>query len=85
MISLPTTGVATVIGSQLLVTTHDEGRWDVMATPLFWLTWWIPIPLTVFVGALARLWHLWARGMIQGLMRERLARKRGQGSVGEKG
>ncbi|KND88993.1 hypothetical protein TOPH_06275 [Tolypocladium ophioglossoides CBS 100239] len=59
MIFLPTTGVAAVAGSQLLVANwhEDQGSWSVMATPLFWLTWWIAIPVTVCVVALAFLWQ----------------------------
>ncbi|KAJ4174987.1 hypothetical protein NW754_005407 [Fusarium falciforme] len=61
MIFLPTTGVATVIGSQLFLSeAHDGGKtWDVMLTPLFWTMWWISIPLTIFVVLLAIIWHWW--------------------------
>ncbi|RMJ12759.1 hypothetical protein BHE90_008356 [Fusarium euwallaceae] len=61
MIFLPTTGVATVIGSQLFLSDpHDGGKtWDVMLTPLFWTMWWISIPLTIFVVLLAIIWHWW--------------------------
>ncbi|PNY27519.1 Uncharacterized protein TCAP_02556 [Tolypocladium capitatum] len=62
MIFLPTTGVAAVAGSQLLVSNwhEDQGSWSIMITPLFWLTWWISIPVTVVVVVLAFLWHWWA-------------------------
>lgn len=62
MIFLPTTGVAAVAGSQLLVSNwhEDQGSWSVVATPLFWLTWWIAIPATVCVVALAFVWQWWA-------------------------
>ncbi|POR33118.1 Uncharacterized protein TPAR_06685 [Tolypocladium paradoxum] len=62
MIFLPTTGVAAVAGSQLLVSNwhEDQGSWSVMATPLFWLTWWIAIPVTVCVVVLAFVWQWWA-------------------------
>jgi hypothetical protein len=61
MIFLPTTGVATVIGSQLFSSeVHKDGEtWDVKLTPLFWTMWWIAIPLTVFVVLLATIWHWW--------------------------
>jgi hypothetical protein len=59
MIFLPTTGVATVIGSQLFITDHGDKGWDVLTTPLFWTMWWISIPLTVFTAILAFLWHWW--------------------------
>lgn len=61
MMFLPTTGVASVIGSQLLVTdlSASSGTWNVSATPLFWIMWWVAIPLTVFVVILAIVWHWW--------------------------
>ena len=61
MIFLPTTGVATVIGSQLFTSEvlKDGKTWDVKLTPLFWTMWWIAIPLTVFVVLLAIIWHWW--------------------------
>ncbi|KAH7112378.1 hypothetical protein EDB81DRAFT_670987 [Dactylonectria macrodidyma] len=61
MIFLPTTGVAAVIGSQLLVAKDHPGgdTWDILLTPLFWTMWWISIPLTIFVVLLAIIWHWW--------------------------
>ncbi|KAK7431150.1 hypothetical protein QQZ08_002190 [Neonectria magnoliae] len=60
MIFLPTTGVATVVGSQLFVTeVHNDDSWDTLITPLFWTMWWISIPLTIVVAILAMLWHWW--------------------------
>ncbi|KAF4980286.1 hypothetical protein FZEAL_3657 [Fusarium zealandicum] len=61
MIFLPTTGVATVIGSQLFLSEvrSDGETWDVFLTPLFWTMWWISIPLTIFVVILAIIWHWW--------------------------
>ncbi|GJN68136.1 hypothetical protein PLICBS_002179 [Purpureocillium lilacinum] len=61
MVFLPTTGVATVVGSQLLVSEwqKESQSWNVMATPLFWTTWWITIPLTVCVLAVAFVWQWW--------------------------
>ncbi|GJN78193.1 hypothetical protein PLIIFM63780_001686 [Purpureocillium lilacinum] len=62
MVFLPTTGVATVVGSQLLVSEwqKESQSWNVMATPLFWTTWWITIPLTVCVLAVAFVWQWWS-------------------------
>lgn len=61
MIFLPTTGVATVVGSQLFTSEilKDGTSWDVRLSPLFWTTLWISIPLTVFVVLLAIIWHWW--------------------------
>ncbi|KFH42504.1 hypothetical protein ACRE_067460 [Hapsidospora chrysogenum ATCC 11550] len=66
MVFLPSTAVATVVGSQLFVTEAgkkgEEGDgWTVKATPLFWVTWWIAIPLTVCVMGVALVWHWWMR------------------------
>lgn len=58
MIFLPTTGVATVVGSQLFLSDlRDDKKWDVATSPLFWTMWWIAIPLTVFVVILSFFWH----------------------------
>lgn len=60
MLFLPTAGVAAVSGSQLFVAERDDGgEWDVEATPLFWMTWYVAIPLTAAVLSLAWLWHWW--------------------------
>ncbi|CAM1509922.1 Fc.00g002570.m01.CDS01 [Cosmosporella sp. VM-42] len=61
MVFLPTTGVATIIGSQLFLSEvhKDQKTWDVKTTPLFWTMWWISIPLTIFVAILAMFWHWW--------------------------
>lgn len=61
MIFLPTTGVASVVGSQLFLSeVHDDKKgWDVLTTPMFWTMWWISIPLTVIVAILALFWHWW--------------------------
>jgi hypothetical protein len=64
MVFLPTTAVATVAGSQLFVTEAGKGEgdgWMVKATPLFWVMWWIAIPLTVCVMGVALVWHWWMR------------------------
>lgn len=61
MVFLPTTGVATVLGSQLFSSEwrEDKNGWTISMTPLFWLTWWISIPLTLCVIGLALLWQWW--------------------------
>ncbi|KAH7160583.1 hypothetical protein B0J13DRAFT_644396 [Dactylonectria estremocensis] len=49
MTFLPTTGVATIVGSQLFITeAYNDKEWNILATPLFWTMWWISIPLTTF-------------------------------------
>jgi len=84
MIFLPTTGVATVAGSQLLVTKWEEGKWDIMATPLFWMTWWIAIPMTVGIVSFALVLHYWThKGRVR-WERFRIQRRE-KGSCGEKG
>ncbi|KAJ6441564.1 Flavonol synthase/flavanone 3-hydroxylase [Purpureocillium lavendulum] len=77
MVFLPTTGVATVVGSQLLVSEwqKDSQSWSVMVTPLFWITWWITIPLTVCVVVVAVVWQWWwhserAQGETRRIMRK---------------
>ena len=84
MIFLPTTGVATVVGSQLLVTKWEEGNWDIVATPLFWMTWWIAIPMTVGLVGFALVLHWWTH---RGRMRWESFRiqRREKGSCGENG
>lgn len=64
MIFLPTTGVATVVGSQLFLSSLDEGAdgssiWRIQVSPLFAVLWWIAVPLTLVVIVLAYLWHWW--------------------------
>ncbi|ODA79746.1 hypothetical protein RJ55_05340 [Drechmeria coniospora] len=59
IVFLPTTGIATVAGSQLLVSEwqKDSNSWTVRPTPLFWLTWWIAIPVTVCVLLMTFAWQ----------------------------
>ncbi|UNI16410.1 hypothetical protein JDV02_002844 [Purpureocillium takamizusanense] len=77
MVFLPTTGVATVVGSQLLVSEwqKDSQSWSVMATPLFWLTWWITIPLTVCVLAVAFVWQWWSHSERAQVQTRRILKK----------
>lgn len=64
IVFLPTTGVATVLGSQLFVSEWkgDGAGWDVKTTPLFWITWWVSVPLTICVIILAAVWQWWMSG-----------------------
>jgi hypothetical protein len=61
MVFLPTTTVASVVGSQLFLTTvkdDSEGSyWDVKASPLFNTLWMIAGPLTLGVIIMAATWN----------------------------
>lgn len=79
MVFLPTTGVATVLGSELFVVTEDpssDGGWIVRQNPLFKALWYISVPLTVAVIGLAYLFHWWTRshaarlGFVGGMTRK---------------
>lgn len=64
LIFLPTITVATIAGSGLLLSEQldEEGSWDVSATPLFYLLWYISIPLTLVLVFLSLCWLWWRRG-----------------------
>ncbi|KAK5997561.1 Notoamide biosynthesis cluster M'-like protein [Cladobotryum mycophilum] len=64
MVFLPTAVVAAVSGGQLFETQRDGDtqKWSIDATPLFYTTWWISIPLTVIVILLALSWVWWTHG-----------------------
>lgn len=64
IVFLPTITVATIAGSQLLLSEQrdEEDSWDVSATPLFYLLWYISIPLTVAVIILSLGWLWWRQG-----------------------
>ncbi|KAH6603513.1 hypothetical protein Trco_008288 [Trichoderma cornu-damae] len=64
MLFLPTIAVATIAGSQLLLTEQrgEEDSWNVSATPLFYLLWYISIPLTLAVIMLSLAWLWWRQG-----------------------
>lgn len=81
MIFLPTTGVATVLGSQLFVSEWkgDGSGWDVKTTPLFWITWWVSVPLTLCVIMLAAVWQWW----LSGERRVRLAWRKKRRNAGD--
>jgi hypothetical protein len=57
MIFLPTTGVATVLGSSLFDSDDKTGQWEVKRSPLFLTLWFISIPLTLATIAAAYLFH----------------------------
>ncbi|TFA99394.1 hypothetical protein CCMA1212_008691 [Trichoderma ghanense] len=67
LIFLPTITVATIAGSRLLLSEQrdEEGSWDVSATPLFYLLWYISIPLTLAVVFLSFCWLWWRQGRSQ--------------------
>ncbi|KAF3076135.1 hypothetical protein CFAM422_001136 [Trichoderma lentiforme] len=64
LIFLPTITVATIAGSGLLLSEQldEEGSWDVSATPLFYLLWYISVPLTLVLVLLSLCWLWWRRG-----------------------
>ncbi|KAL6814692.1 hypothetical protein V8C40DRAFT_277367 [Trichoderma camerunense] len=64
LIFLPTITVATIAGSGLLLSEQldEEGSWDVSATPLFYLLWYISIPLTLVLVLLSLCWLWWRQG-----------------------
>jgi hypothetical protein len=61
MVFLPTTAVASVIGSQLFLSTikdnGEDGFWDVKTSPLFNTLWMIAGPLTLVVIIMAASWN----------------------------
>ncbi|KAL6800371.1 hypothetical protein J3E68DRAFT_448633 [Trichoderma sp. SZMC 28012] len=63
LIFLPTITVATIAGSGLLLSEQldEEGSWDVSATPLFYLLWYISVPLTLVMVLLSLCWLWWRR------------------------
>lgn len=61
MLFLPTTAIASVMGSQLFVTEKEGDIVTVTASPLFRTFGDVAIPLTVFVCLSAFIWHRIAR------------------------
>ncbi|KAK0610784.1 hypothetical protein B0T14DRAFT_529095 [Immersiella caudata] len=59
MIFLPTTAVASIVGSQIFTTVFNEqsGSWDVQISPLFKVLWAVAGPLTVMVVAMSAGWN----------------------------
>ena len=73
MVFLPTTAVASIVGSQLFNTIFngENGSWDVQTSPLFNVLWAVACPLTVLVIALSTGWNL----LIESRSRKRLAQE----------
>lgn len=59
MVFLPTTAVASIVGSQIFTAIFDEenGSWDVQTSPLFKVLWAVAGPLTVMVIAMSAGWN----------------------------
>ncbi len=59
MVFLPTTAVASIVGSQLFTANFSEesGTWDVQASPMFKVLWVVAGPLTVLVIAMSAGWN----------------------------
>lgn len=59
MVFLPTTAVASIVGSQLFTVTFSEqdGTWDVQTSPLFKMLWVVATPLTLLVIAMSAGWN----------------------------
>lgn len=56
---LPITSIATIIGSQLFVTTQDDrGNWVIVATPLISYLYTIGVPITIAVFIASYLWFI---------------------------
>lgn len=56
---LPITSIATIIGSQLFVTTQDDqGNWIIVATPLIRYLYTIGVPITIAVFIASYLWFI---------------------------
>ncbi|KAK4220824.1 hypothetical protein QBC38DRAFT_493340 [Podospora fimiseda] len=59
MVFLPTTAVASIVGSQIFTTNFDQdsGSWEVQTSPLFKMLWAVAGPLTVLVIAMSAGWN----------------------------
>jgi len=73
MVFLPTTAVASIVGSQLFNTIFngENGSWNVQTSPLFNVLWAVACPLTVLVIALSTWWNR----LIESRSRKRLAQE----------
>lgn len=71
MIFLPTTAVASIVGSEMFTTAFNEenGSWNVQVSPLFKVLWAVAVPLTVMVIAMSAGWNR----VIERRSRKRLA------------
>ncbi|KAH8894182.1 hypothetical protein GQ53DRAFT_744929 [Thozetella sp. PMI_491] len=63
MVFLPTTAVASVLGSNLFTASLDEdsNSWNVQMSPLFRVLWMVACPLTVAVMIMAIGWGWWTQ------------------------
>ncbi|GAB1319664.1 hypothetical protein MFIFM68171_09874 [Madurella fahalii] len=59
MVFLPTTAVASIVGSQIFPASFNEesGTWDVQTSPLFKVLWAVAGPLTLVVIAMSAGWN----------------------------
>lgn len=54
---LPITSIATIIGSQLFVTTQDgQGNWTIVSTPLISYLYTVGVPMTIAIFIASYLW-----------------------------
>lgn len=59
---LPITSIATILGSQLFVTSQDnQGNWIIVATPLIRYLYTIGIPITIAIFIASYLWFTYRR------------------------
>lgn len=59
---LPITSIATIIGSQLFVTSQDDqGNWIVVASPLICYLYTIGVPITIVIFMASYLWFTYRR------------------------
>jgi len=59
MVFLPTTAVASIVGSQMFAVnfTEESGIWDVQVSPMFKVLWAVAGPLTLLVIAMSAGWN----------------------------
>ena len=59
MVFLPTTAVASIVGSQMFAVnfTEESGTWDVQVSPMFKVLWAVAGPLTLLVIAMSAGWN----------------------------
>lgn len=59
---LPITSIATIIGSQLFITSQDDqGNWIIIATPLTRYLYTIGVPITIVIFIASYLWFTYRR------------------------
>ncbi|KAK4169650.1 hypothetical protein QBC43DRAFT_306485 [Cladorrhinum sp. PSN259] len=76
MVFLPTTAVASIVGSQIFTASfnQDSGSWEVQTSPLFKVLWAVAAPLTVLVIAMSVGWN----NMMESRSRKRLEQDTGR-------